>query len=60
MVSERIRRRIDALLDETDAADARRDWAAFQESADTVLRLDQGEVSLKGFDEPVRAWSVEW
>jgi class 3 adenylate cyclase len=21
---------------------------------------DQGEVALKGFDEPVRAWSVEW
>jgi class 3 adenylate cyclase len=21
---------------------------------------DQGEVELKGFDEPVRAWSVEW
>ncbi len=22
--------------------------------------VDQGEVALKGFDEPVRAWSVEW
>jgi len=22
--------------------------------------VDRGEVSLKGFDEPVRAWSVEW
>ena len=22
--------------------------------------MDQGEVSLKGFEEPVRAWSVEW
>ena len=22
--------------------------------------VDQGEVDLKGFDEPVRAWSVEW
>ena len=21
---------------------------------------DRGEVSLKGFDGPVRAWSVEW
>ena len=22
--------------------------------------VDQGEVALKGFEEPVRAWSVEW
>ena len=22
--------------------------------------VDQGEVDLKGFDDPVRAWSVEW
>ena len=22
--------------------------------------VDRGEVSLKGFDEPVRAWSVAW
>ena len=22
--------------------------------------VDQGEVALKGFDEPVRAWAVEW
>ncbi len=21
---------------------------------------DQGDVALKGFDEPVRAWAVEW
>jgi adenylate cyclase len=22
--------------------------------------VDRGEISLKGFDEPVQAWSVEW
>ncbi len=22
--------------------------------------MDRGQVALKGFDEPVRAWSVEW
>ena len=21
---------------------------------------DRGEVTLKGFDEPIRAWSVQW
>ena len=81
MVSERIQRRIDALLDEADEAFTQRDWRHLRELADDVLKLDEasddaktylaaadkefefvdrGEVSLKGFDEPVRAWSVEW
>jgi class 3 adenylate cyclase len=27
---------------------------------ETFIFEDQGEVALKGFDEPVRAWSVGW
>jgi DNA (cytosine-5)-methyltransferase 1 len=41
MPSERIQRRIDALLDEADGAFAVRDWARLATLADDVLKLDQ-------------------
>ncbi|MGD9934936.1 MAG: protein kinase, partial [Dehalococcoidia bacterium] len=40
MVSERIQRRIDALLDEADSAFAAREWARLRELCDGVLRLE--------------------
>jgi hypothetical protein len=40
VVSERIQRRIDALLDEADGAFAARDWARLRDLADDVLKLD--------------------
>ena len=37
-------------------------WNSFplQSSFEDFEFVDQGEVALQGFDEPVRAWSVEW
>ena len=40
MVSERIQRRIDTLLDEVDEALARADWATVRQHCATVLSLD--------------------
>ncbi|GEM_PF-4054633 len=40
MPSERIQRRIDALLDEADTAVTRRDWADVRSSAEAALALD--------------------
>ena len=40
MVSERIQRRIDILLDEADEAVAKSDWAAVRDRAQNVLRFD--------------------
>ena len=38
MLSERMQRQIDRLLDEAEEAVARRDWPAVRESAEAVLR----------------------
>ena len=40
MVSERIQRRIDTLLDEADASFGARDWVRLRELASDVLKLD--------------------
>ncbi len=40
MVSERIQRRIDILLDEADEAVAKSDWDGVRDRAQNVLRLD--------------------
>ena len=40
MASERIQRRIDAFLDEAEAAAGRRDWAAVSETVAAVLAID--------------------
>lgn len=40
MVSDRLQRQIDRLLDEAEEAIGRRDWAAVRDSAQAVLRLD--------------------
>ena len=42
MTSERTQRRIDAFLDQADAASDRRDWAAVAEIARAVLAMDPG------------------
>ncbi|MBI5948988.1 MAG: protein kinase [Chloroflexi bacterium] len=60
MVSERIQRRIDALLDEAEEAFAQRDWARLRDLADDVLKLDPenadalvfGDAAIKGLDVP--------
>ncbi len=49
MVSERIQRRIDALLDEVDEAVASADWAAVREKCDTVLRLDPDNSDARAY-----------
>ena len=49
MPSERIQRRIDALLDEADAAVAAREWAAVAESARAVLAIDEGNEDAAAF-----------
>ena len=51
MASERIQRRIDALLDEADGAFAARDWARLANLADDVLKLDQENADARVFVE---------
>lgn len=41
MLSERLQRQVDRLLDDADAAIARREWAAVREAAQAVLRLER-------------------
>ncbi len=49
MPSERIQRRIEALLDEADAAVAAREWAAVAEGARAVLAIDEGNEDAAAF-----------
>jgi hypothetical protein len=49
MVSERIRRRVDALLDEADAASARRDWSAVIEAAEAALGFEPDNEDAKSY-----------
>jgi hypothetical protein len=49
MVSERIQRRIDALLDEADEAAATKNWAAVVENAEAVLGFDPGHEEATGY-----------
>jgi len=49
VVSERIQRRIDALLDEADEAASQRDWAAVAEHARAVLGLDPGNEEAEAY-----------
>ncbi|MCH8235457.1 MAG: protein kinase, partial [Chloroflexi bacterium] len=44
MVSDRMRRRIESLLDEADEAVGRRQWDEVRDICDAVLRLDPGNV----------------
>ena len=49
MASDRIKRRIDSLLDEADAAISRYDWEALREAAQAVLRLDPGNSDARAY-----------
>jgi class 3 adenylate cyclase len=49
MVSERIQRRIDALLDEADASVSASDWTAVAEKARAVLAIDEGNEDAAAF-----------
>ncbi len=49
MTSERIQRRIEALLDEADQAVADEDWATVAAHARAVLRLDDENVDARGY-----------
>jgi class 3 adenylate cyclase len=49
MPSERIQRRIDALLDEADAALGANDWAAVQTRCEAVLRLDPNNADARSY-----------
>ncbi len=49
MPSDRIQRRIDALLDEVDEAVAAADWSAVREKCDTVLRLDPENADARAY-----------
>ena len=49
MTSERIRRRIDRLLDEAEEALTRRDWGAVRNYASDVLALDPGNQDATAF-----------
>ena len=51
MLSERVQRRIQALLDDADAALAERDWQAALESARVALGLDPENQDAKSFVE---------
>ena len=49
MVSERIQRHIDRLLNDADGAVARFDWDAVRQCAEAVLRLDPANVDALSF-----------
>jgi hypothetical protein len=49
MPSERVQRRIDALLDEADEAISRRDWQTARELADAALGFDPDNDEAAGF-----------
>ncbi len=49
MASERVQRRIDALLDEAEGAFAARDWARLAAVADDALKLDPSNADAATF-----------
>src|SRR5262249_38053534 len=49
MPSERVQRRVDALLDEADAAVGARNWDLVRDLCDAVLRLDPGNEDALAF-----------
>ena len=49
MTSERIRRRIESLLDDADAAVDAGDWNRVRERADAVQRLDPGNEDARAY-----------
>ena len=49
MTSDRIRRRIEQLLDEADAAVAHSEWAVVRDRAQNVLRLDPGNADALAY-----------
>ena len=49
MLSERMQRQVDRLLDEAEEAVARRDWDTVRETAEAVLRVDPENGDARGY-----------
>lgn len=63
MLSDRLQRQVDRLLDQAEEAIGRRDWESVRESAEAVLRVDPQNpdaagylamAGVKGRDQPTR------